>query len=66
MAVSGGGHSAAAFVVAAVHKDGEGFKLEVLGARGTWIGNAQSAFEMEVLALDMATEYVSRNASALQ
>ena len=53
-ALSGG---AAAFVVTCIVSVGEGFETVVLGARGVWIEKPRSAFQTEVAALDLATEF---------
>ena len=54
------GLGAAAFVVTAVHHVNSSFEYSVLGARGILLRNARSAFQAEVLALDIAIEYISK------
>ena len=52
------GKGAAAFVVAAIHANGESVETKIVGARGLYMTTACSAFHAEVTALDIATEFV--------
>ena len=53
------GRGAAAFVVTSVHCVGDELVQESLGARGVWMQGAVSAFQAEVIALDLATDFVA-------
>jgi len=54
------GLGAAAIVIVAVREEGGQFHHEIVGARGVLVKPARSAFQMEVMALDMAIAVLLR------
>ena len=55
-----GERGAAALVVSCVYATVDSFERELVGSRGVLLKDAVSAFCAEVLALDLATEYLER------